>query len=310
MLGRMHKATLCTALLLLLSVAPPVNAVADTAPELTLDQRSSAIHLRSMQPLLEREPLWANIDQDPFGSPEEEPEMYGFEPKSSRKAFIYSLLIPGAGQVYTKSTIIKPILFLGLEAAGIFAYVRFHGKGVDRRDEYEAFADEHWFYDDYIQSLEDEYPSADWRYGDEAKWWDPGQGDSVNLFSEHLDVWIDEEADSARPYKNHTYYENIGKYYQFQYGWEDCEYPNPDSLVFPLRDKYLGMRKAANDEFGKASTAIILTIVNHLASAFDAALSARRYNRQQDQLSSVSVKMRYVMYEGKPVPRLTMTYRY
>lgn len=313
MFSKTLASTLCVALILLLFFTLPASATEDETLDLTLDQRATALHLQSMQPLLEPNPVWADVDEDPFGDPEEEPEMYGFKTKSSRRAFIYSLLIPGAGQVYNGSTIIKPILFLGLEVVGIYAYAKYHGQGADQRDEYEGFADQHWFYDQYIESLEnrDPYSSADWRYGDRAKWWDPSQGDSVNTFSEHLDVWIDEDADSARPYRNHAYYENIGKYNQFQYGWDDTDY-HPLSLdsISANRGVYLDMRDVANNKFSNANTALVLTIVNHLVSAFDAALSARRHNRQQDQLSNVSMKMRYVMYQGNPMPKLTMTYRY
>jgi len=322
MFSKTLASTLCLALILLLFFTLPASAIEDETLDLTLDQRAAALHLQSMQPLLEPDPVWADVDEDPFGDPEEEPEMYGLKMKSSRRAFIYSLLLPGAGQVYNGSTILKPILFLGLEAAGLYAYINFHGQGVDKRDEYEAFADQHWFYDGYfdedsvfhggyIQSLEDLYPSADWRYGDRAKWWDASLGDSVNTFSEHLDVWIDEVADSARPYKNHAYYENIGKYDQFQYGWDDTDYdPQVLDSISANRGVYLDMRDVANKKFSKAKTAMVLTIVNHLVSAFDAALSARRHNRQQDRLSNVSFKMRYVLYEGNPMPKLTMTYRY
>jgi hypothetical protein len=231
------------------------------------------------------------------------------------------LLVPGAGQIYTKSNIIKPILFLGIEAAGIMGYLNFHGKGEDQRDIYQTYADENWFYDGYhdtngvfhdgyVQWLQDAYPSTEtWRYGDTAKWFDASQGEFVNTFAEHLDVWIDEEADSARPIKNHAYYENIGKYPQFQYGWKGTDYSEADSLS-DEKETYLVMRKDANDEFSKATRMLFLTMANHLVSAFDAALSARRFNRKHEQLTEVSIKMRYVMHYGEPIPKLTMTLRY
>ena len=305
-----QKSIMALAAFLPLVLTAGLQAVELQEPQTTLDQRSSALQLSTLQPLVEPQPVWANLQDDPFGDPREDPEMYGFKPRSPRRAFFYSLLVPGAGQVYNRSMILKPILFLGLEAAGIFAYANSHKNGIDRRHEYEDHANKYWFYDGYIESLEAQHPSGEWRYGDTAVYWVDTLTDWKNLFSEHLEVVIDQGVDSARAVRNLAYYENIGKYDQFKYGWDDHE-PYPDTArTTPRRETYLGMRKKANDEFSKASTFLVLTIVNHLVSAFDAALSARRYNNQQDRLANVGVKMRYVLYDGRPMPKVMLTYRY
>ncbi len=320
-----------TAVFLLLMVVS-VQATPDERVALTLDQRSSNLHLQKMQPLLGPQFAWTDVYEDPFGGFE---ELDVGEQKSTRRAFLYSLLIPGAGQIYTKSNIIKPILFLGIEVAGIMGYLNFHGKGEDRRDVYQAYADEHWFYDGryvmkyddgaitdsayhggYLGSLEDQYPSGEWCFGDTAKWYDSGDNKWKNTFAEHLNVVVNVEDSSSVAVKDHAYYENIGKYPQFQFGWDDFPYPQPDSLVnnkdyrSPHRNTYVKLRKDANDEFSKATKMLFLTMANHLVSAFDAALSARRFNRKHEQLTEVSIKMRYVMHYGKPMPKLTMTLRY
>jgi len=317
MSSRMLQSFLCLVLLHLVFVIPAL-ATEESSPELTLDQRSAVMHLETFQPLLTPDPVWANLEDDPFGNPEDEPEMYGVQPKSPRKAFFYSLLLPGAGQIYNGSTILKPILFLGLEAAGIYSYLNWHGNGGDLRDQYEAFADTSWFYDSYIDWFEAahqvEYSgdSLD-KFGDRSRYWDKDINQWVNNYSEHLDLEYPNDPNIGVPTKDHAYYENIGKYEQFLFGWMDTEY-STDTTKWDAeserRESYLVMRKEANDEFGKATNALILTIVNHLASAFDAALMARRYNREQDKLSNVSIKMRYVKYEGRPMPKLILSYRY
>ncbi len=276
--------------------------------EYTLDQLSANQHLKVTAHLTSDEPVWAQVYNDPFGNPEENPEMYEVHTKSTRRAFLYSLIIPGTGQLYAKSTFIKPLLFLGIEAAGLYLYADYHGNGADIRDRYQAFADTTWSYDQYIESLAGDYPSADWQYGDTAKWFDLDEGKFVNLFSEHLDVEIDPVVDSAFPIRNHAYYENIGKYDQFQWGWIDHAYPDGDSSIY--RQKYLTMRKESNDEFSKATTMLFVTMANHVVSAFDAALAVKRYNQQQEQYAEVSFKMRYVKRYNELIPKFTMTVTY
>ncbi len=296
----------------LLILAIPVFAQADTdGPALnqfTIDQLSEMQRLRITDQITSDDPVWAQVYNDPFGSPEENPEMYQVKTKSTRRAFLYSLIVPGTGQLYAKSSFIKPILFLGIEAAGLYLYANYQGNGADIRDEYEAFADQNWSYYQYISSLEEQYPSGDWQYGDTAQYYDNETGQYVNLFSEHLDIGISNETDSSYPVKNHAYYENIGKYDQFQWGWTDQEHPDGDTSAY--RQEYLNMRKESNDEFSIATTMLFVTMANHVVSAFDAALAVRRYNKKQEQYAEVSLKMRYVKRYDELIPKVTMTVTY
>ncbi len=315
MTGNISKLLVALTVLAVAAMAVPAGAAEDVSNTLTLDQRSAGLYLQSLQPLLDQdnETQWATVYEDPFG---------GFDKieigkaKSTHRAFLMSLLVPGAGQVYTKSSFIKPILFLGIEAATIAGYLNFHGKGEDKRDVYEAYADENWSYDRYIQSLEHFYSSAEWQYGDTAKWYESSDEfvGWTNTFSEHLGGSIDPVSDSLRPSQDHAYYENVGKYPQFQFGWDGTDFTEVDSLFrvqnSAKKNTYLGLRKDANEEFSKATTMLFITMANHLVSAFDAALSARRHNHKQEALAEVSFRMRYVMHYGKPMPKLTMSVLY
>lgn len=315
MSGKIQKILVSVIVFMVLAVAVPAIAAAEETNNLTLDQRSAGLYLQSIQPLLDQdnETMWATVYEDPFG---------GFDKaqigkaKSTHRAFLMSLLVPGSGQIYTKSSFIKPLLFLGIEAATIAGYMNFHGKGEDQRDIYQAYADENWSYDGYVQSLEHFYTSAEWRYGDTAKWYESGQGEWINTFSEHLGGSIDPDSDSLRPERDYAYYENVGKYPQFQYGWTDIDFIDIDAdSLFQLqtsaeKNTYLRMRKDANEEFSKATNMLFVMMANHLVSAFDAALSARRHNRKQEALAEVSFQMRYVMHYGKPMPKFTMSVLY
>ena len=71
--------------------------------------------------------------------------------KSPGKAFLYSLLVPGLGQLYYGSRM-KPVAFVALEAFGWSQALKFHSNGADLTDAYEAFAGEHWIHDRYSES--------------------------------------------------------------------------------------------------------------------------------------------------------------
>ncbi|MBD3298480.1 MAG: hypothetical protein GF341_07495 [candidate division Zixibacteria bacterium] len=246
-------------------------------------------------------------------------DVYGYEPKSSRRAFLQSLVVPGWGQWYYGSRW-KPFVFLGLEAAGWYFWSDFRSTGSDLEDQYQVFADGtdpqsgvvRWGFDRYIDGLQEVYEIDD----DRQAWRNPDTGDST-FFSHHISEDDAEE-------KNDTYYENIGKYDQFAFGWHDFNpndkdfgpgdttYSDGTPIVFVTEDRqnYVQQRDAANREFNKASTVLILTIGNHLLSAFEAALGAKRYNRSRDQFGQIDADLRLTRtnLSTELAPRFTLRY--
>ena len=241
----------------------------------------------------------------PVGEPEEPPiitedlfaapvvgDIYQFEPKSTQRAFFYSLLFPGSGEYYAGSRV-KPIAFIGAEALIWTGYFIFNGKGDDKRKEYQTFADEHYKWWDYMQ------------------WWVQLDTTKQNAFSHRL-PW-DDQYNSV--IKNQEYYENIGKYNQFQLGWDDIDQyppiPGVDESGEPdlsyNRNFYLNLRKEANDFYQNANTMIMLSLGNRIISAFDAALTAKKYNKGKKQYS---FKFKAKDFGNGNVPMLTCTYRF
>jgi hypothetical protein len=229
----------------------------------------------------------------------------GYKPKSPKRAFLQSFFVPGWGQWYTGNRW-KPFLFLGMEAAGWLSWSNFRSKGDDFEIEYQAFADSFWTYDRYQDGLQVVFQiSIDtMQYGTLKN----------REFSHH----VYPIAPDTLPVKNQTYYENIGKYDQFAFGWDDLpEVTGPAdtvtmSIVTPHRKEYLSKRDDANREFNKASTVLILTIGNHLLSAFEAAWSAKRYNRAIDQFGKVDTDFRLTQSEtsGKLMTRFAVRYHF
>jgi hypothetical protein len=210
-------------------------------------------------------------------------DVYGFKGKSVKRAFLYSMIVPGSGEFYGGSKI-KAAVFLGLDVALWAFYFNYHGKGTDKETEYQGFADQHWSENDYIIWLWNTYGIL----SDRDKYKDPITGDSVYL-SHHL-------PDT----KTDQYYEMIGKYEQFTGGWDGLD----------NRETYLGMRRDSNDLLNKAKYAAMFSLGNHILSAFDAAFTVKRYNKRGEKFSQVELKMRLVEYNQELIPRLSASLRF
>jgi hypothetical protein len=226
--------------------------------------------------------------------------IYQYQTKSAAKAFAASLILPGLGQLYTGSKL-KAAVFFGIEVLGWAGYINYRNQGSDKTGTYEAYADQHWIEQSYWDSLQSVRGIDKWQDGDE--------------FPHHLPykvVGTDTVAD-----KNHEYYENIGKYDQFIWGWDDLTQvgtgaSQPEgNYTSSNRQTYVLMREDANKQYDRAKTVGIILIANHLVAAFDAAFSAKRYNRNIDRAQKkVDVKFRMVNLEDTPTPWLNVAYRF
>jgi hypothetical protein len=208
--------------------------------------------------------------------------------RSPGKSFLYSLVLPGAGQVYTGSKI-KAGIFMAVEVAAWAFYYMNNVKGRDQETTNNQTADRSWSAERYTNWLIEEHGIT----SDDSTSERTGQ-----KFTHHLP-----------PTKTQQYYEMIGKYDQFKYGWIDSDYRTSDSTS-DIRTAYLSDRAKANDQFTKAKTGAIVALANHLLSAFDAALSARRHNSRQDSFGELTLKARLADYEGQQIPKLLLTYRF
>jgi len=191
--------------------------------------------------------------------------------KSPKRAFFLSAALPGAGQYYNNSYL-KAAGFLALEAAGWAAYISYNGKGNDIEDEFEAYADQHW---------------------SEDKYWDwiaQHSGKERNDLTALRDWEHSQFSHGLHEQKDQQYYEMIGKYYQFNWGWDDFrtlysigltdKEMVDGKLISPNRLNYEDRRHDSNDAFKKATTASTIVIVNHLLSAVEAAWDASRQNKR------------------------------
>ncbi|MBD3373831.1 hypothetical protein GF406_02250 [candidate division KSB1 bacterium] len=192
------------------------------------------------------------------------------EEKSVAKGVLFSALVPGAGQAYSGSWL-KAAAFVAVEAAGIALAMNYDQEGQDIEQEFRAFADENWIESDY--------------------WGWIARHAGLEYNSSNLDPLREWEHDHpalshALPHtKTQQYYEMIGKYDQFNYGWVDSEIGSIDngwnvSKRSSKRLYYEDRRDASNQAYKRATTFVTVTLLNHLISAFDAGFSISRHNRQ------------------------------
>jgi len=270
---------------------------------------------------LQAQPTVREITHE-LGQQPETPEGTSWAPgmKKPGRALIYSAFIPGTGELYVGAEK-RGIAFLAVEAAAWTWYFTQHSSGKNKEDEFKDFADDNWKEPAYLG----------W-YGHWEDWYDARKGDNdpdfEKIFTHHLPPQIDDD-----------YYEMIGKYDQFSYGWlgNPDEYlpgdfaPNDSLLGYDFtdqyttrdicrgvdatatanRDKYMNMRDDANRLLKRATWGISAALFNHVISAVDAALAAKSYNKTfLQEAHHPQLRMEMDQYAGEVIPKLTLTQKF
>lgn len=243
--------------------------------------------------------------------------------KSPGKALLLSAALPGTGEFYTGAKK-RGVFFAALEVTSWTWYFTQHGSGKDKEDEYMDFANAEWSQEQYL----------DW-YAHWEDWYNARKGE----YDPDFDKMFTHQLPGQ---KNDDYYEMIGKYDQFAYGWigDPTEYlpgdfaPNDSLLGYTFdqttrdicgkkagegidptasrnRDKYTGIRKDANDLLKRATWGVSTALFNHVISALDAALDAKAHNRRALQEAWYpQLRMEMDRYAGEMIPKLTLTQRF
>ena len=271
----------------------------------------------------------------PFG--EKDGDTPVFKPKSTRKAFFLSLILPGLGEAYVGSK--RSLAFLGVEAVSWWIYSSYTKKGKDKEDDFHLYADTYWHYSDVFDSEGD---SLDYDY---FRWLKfhfneigilPGDLSPNNhvLIDSLLKQTVDNEdsgisghaVHNLPPKNTQQYYEMIGKYRQFSYGWEDIEENNPTirqvdgsikfneglgSIVSPMRSHYEDMRDDSNQKIKTGQRGIHLMIINRVVSAIDAARMAYSHNKKMDsELSQIHIQFVQKQIIDNKVPMLVISKKF
>lgn len=202
--------------------------------------------------------------------------------KSPMFAGLLSLLVPGAGEIYSEEYL-KAGIFLVLEAAVLTTAVIYDNKGDRKTNEFQDYADAY------------KNPDHNWSAVRYAKWLidfknaDPNiRTDDWEVDDTRLPPWervnwkllnAAETGHALPPHGEQQYYELIGKYHQYSAGWNDFSGNENNNQVSPNFLFYSAMRGDANDFYSVASTAVVGIYVNHFLSALDAVWSSLQYNK-------------------------------
>lgn len=209
-----------------------------------------------------------------------------------------SLLVPGAGEVYAESYW-KAALFVAVEVTAWSIALSNDKKGNDQTSFYQNFANGHWSvvkYAQYAQGLAPSGKTYNWRIaGTEgmSPWdrpWTQVNWSELNRMERDIAGYY---SHTLPPYGEQQYFELIGKYPQFNQGWNDAnDTPGTFNYGDPLTSNFLwysNERGKANTFYTNATRWVTIAVVNHLLSAIDGAWSAHLYNNAQ-----ISTSMRMV----------------
>ena len=210
--------------------------------------------------------------------------------KSPKKAFLFSAIVPGAGEIYG-GKLFKGAVFMAAEAALWTGYALWNKKGGELEDDFEAFANEYWDPDTYLVWKE-QYVMA--------------TGDTMR-FTHALPK---DEAGNVR--KTQDYYEMIGKYDQFASGWDDYPEDVPvDSVGYSeLRLDYMDQREDSNRYLKRAGYIAGAIFFNHIVSAIDAAKQVSGSREQARSERRVKVRMAVWEEKGEPILALVVSKRF
>ncbi len=197
-----------------------------------------------------------------------------------------SLLLPGAGEIYDESYW-KSALFLAVEAgAWILAY-SWDKQGDRQTDSFQDFANAHWSVVQYAQFAQDKLtdPKVTYKWlkpGTEGQApWDRVDWNELNRMERDIAGYY---SHTLPPHGDQQYYEEIGKYPQYNQGWNDAnlslspDYATVKGNLTPNDLFYALERGKANTYYEHATLFVSVAIINHLVSSIDAALSAGWYN--------------------------------
>ena len=191
--------------------------------------------------------------------------------KSPNEAFLYSLVIPGMGQLYTGAK--HGYIYTAAEVGLLATYFILRNSAVNTRDDYRDVVRECYFYRTRIFI---DWNDEDFEHAAQYETWDNDYSGEDNAAGrETLD--------------------RTGYWY-----WMDMnpDYKNTNHRDIPIgsgsrnyRSKASDLREKANDTFQSARTVLGMVILNHVFSAVEARISTKRWNQKHKESGSIQIDL-------------------
>ncbi len=210
--------------------------------------------------------------------------------KSPFLAGLFSLVVPGSGELYAKSYL-KAGIFVAVEAALITVGIIYNKKGDNQTNIFQNYADKNWSVVKY----------ATWMVDHKEFLGLPPEltySDIIINSDKNLPPWKQVDFSKLNYYETQVtggsgfthrlpghgeqqYYELIGKYHQYNPGWDDYDSQSLDIKTLTSNFRYYSiMRGDANDLYNISTKAVVGIYINHILSAFDAAWTTTVYNKE------------------------------
>lgn len=196
------------------------------------------------------------------------------------KPLLYSLVLPGMGE-WSLGHRGRALTHFAVEAgcwAGNFYY---RDRGFQLRHDYEAYAEAHWEEARWASAWNAEQPEwMDWISPSEweamAEYWNPVDGVDPTTALEFDASHEGYLQSHFAPYHEDPqhYYENLGKYDWYRWGWDDYGQGMADDSSH--RYVYGAMRNDSNDAFSRAHSFITVMVMARVVSLVDTYLILHR----------------------------------
>lgn len=176
--------------------------------------------------------------------------------KSPTKAFLYSALVPGSGQLYIGAK--RGYLQIAAEVGLLTAYFITRSNAQSLREDYREQVRNNIVFEGPTR-IDNWDPIEDFEHATQYENWN-------------------------HPYDSETTRARTGKWYWKRDGEAFKDHPAKEVPASEARLEAFEMRMDANDKFQLAKTFLGIAILNHVVSAIDARIAAKSYNKKHSSL--------------------------
>jgi len=207
------------------------------------------------------------------------------------KPLAYSLLLPGMGE-YSLGYKSRAYAHWLVEAGGWAGVVHYRNQGFEKRHQYEDYADAHWSevrwrsawdldWDEHCVDCDD--PGNAWAdtctsamQFDRTHISIDGQGNEIHYLDTHFAPYSEDPQ---------HYYENLGKYDWYRWGWDDYDCGDDHANPRPGDHRYIygKMRNASDDDFNRAHNILTALLLARVVSLVDTYIILVRQDRGQSE---------------------------